>query len=164
MACLHYGMAHSLQWCCSPPSWLETQPGCPQCPLPWSPGLAEWSRLGRPGDKVVPSALVCGARGFLYLCLCIGMYVTSVFPDSPGAAEGAAAATPPDTFRPAGWAKVGPVSPKAPQPACHRRPQAGCRACPPLWNFDLPETQYWPALSTCQSWTQDTGSPRPQPN
>lgn len=94
-------------------------------PVPSAPQPLVWLSLARPGlslgQRCVPSALVCGARGFLYLCLCTNVYSDqSVLKTHPGAGGGAAAKLQAPQAR-LGRVTLGQARPLSPQHcACHR--------------------------------------------
>lgn len=148
-------------------------------PVPSAPQPLVWLSLARPGlslgQRCVPSALVCGARGFLYLCLCTNVYSNqSVLKTHAGAGRGAAATlqAPQAQLR---RARLGQARPLGPQHcACHRRPLSETRACPcrpglrppPLGPNTVPsqhlsELDLGPfcPLGLCQSVTRDWADP-----
>lgn len=147
--------------------------------MPSAPQPLVWLSLARPGlslgQRCVPSALVCGARGFLYLCLCTNVYSNqSVLKTHAGAGRGAAATlqAPQAQLR---RARLGQARPLGPQHcACHRRPLSETRACPcrpglrppPLGPNTVPsqhlsELDLGPfcPLGLCQSVTRDWADP-----
>lgn len=124
-------------------------------PLVWLSGQG----LGCPlGQRCIPSALVCGARGFLYLCLCMNVYSNqSILKTHPGDGRRDAAAHS-RHLRPGldgqSWARPGPWALSTVLATADLR----VRLVPAAAALGLGRHLWGPMLSllsACQSWIWD---------